>query len=766
MSSVVAPTTQSPPQSVKIVVSRKKGSTNKNDTTYRSDAVEMRILNPSVKRNGSNMSPHQTANPSLLVAVRDIEPGEKIFAEKAFLTFDTSVSEKEQIQSIRAQMSKITRNMSSALSLFFSLPCLNDKESKSESKDLVLIDRHAIEYNVNNKGVFVSVSKCRHSCAPNVEISILKDGVAIAHATKFIEKGTEITRNTLGELNMPFEQRNDKFRHKYLTRCTCCVCAACISDRDFCKNDDILRTKIAQAENEFYVTMKDLPHEAVSIAHRLIGILIQSALNEKHFQYTDIPMMRRLHLRVANLCMKNLDGSQLSVDHLKFAAAYCAVGLGWTNPETLKILSYLEKRSISTISLSELPIFNKTINKELFKDFLNESILTHEKKFYDGTYSKDSRSNSPSTNTYDRIPDQHLKVTMPKNVSLPNIVSTSSLGALPPERHNSQDAKVSPGRDFIPIASSVEFARKVDQSTTVSAELRQQEAIINEMDESGSVGTSSASLGSITKKVSLRIPQVNIGHTLVPPSHHSTDIKNHDMRDYHRYHLRVSQNKKGGKKEALSTVNIYLDGDDDHSLGSSGSNSLGSCGSTRRNGLYKGRSHIQALSLSPNRRERQQSLSDDDDDISVLTPNAQDDDYQLQFNPYDTTANSNLSAFSIWASKNKSNAARKRNDRKSMFKKATDEEKSPDMSTSELLHIKKSTLQVTSPKDVHKTGSPPGPLGPLIVDIPLSTKFSINDVTDKDDLSSRPVSSGAVDLSSRPNTGIGMGSSTIKKALV
>lgn len=780
MASSIAPIVRSSSPQQGIVVARKKGLPDQSNSTYRSDAVELRILNPNVRRSGSNMSPTPPSTPSSLVAVRDIKPGEKLFAEKAFLSYDTTTPAKKQIQFIRNQMSKITRNQSNALSLFFSLPYLNTSggEAESQQKDLLLVDRHSIQYDAKHKGVFVLVSKCRHSCAPNVEISILKDGIAVAHAINFIERGTEITRNTLGELNMSYEKRKDKFKRKYLVKCTCHVCNMCVSNVDFCVSDDTLRTKIDEAENEFYIAMSDYPHEAVSLAHKLIGVLIQSAVSEKHFEYTDIALLRRLHLRVSTLCMQNLDGSHLSVEHLKYAAAYCAVGLGWTNSETMKILSYLEKRSIPTLSLSELPIFNRNVNEELFRDFLFSSISTHERKIYGRPISRESRSSSPSTDGQKRIPDQHLRVDMPKNVYLPNIHSPLSLGTPPPMKYKTLDeTKATPQRQYVKLTSQVDLHEKTQKNSPTG-----EESSVHENNDNVSLNSVSSSVTTTTKKVSLRIPHIEIGQSLFPQNYVMDGrTPSPDSGDpYYGTNSKNSspQSTRPGTRGALSTVNIALDSvsDDDISMGSDGSRSIGVVGKIKKGVIRKGKSHLQSSSSSPHLRDRQKALTEDEDDISVLTPQGNDDDYQMQFNYHraDTIPNSSLSAFSIWASKNKSSNTKIRKERISTFVNRSPEEKSvrqsPEVATSELLQIKKSAIQVGSPKSKGKAiidkKSPPY----LDLSQPkINTAISIPITDEMDHENTRPDTTGDVNLSSRPNTGFGLDSDANKnekKAIV
>ena len=306
------------------VVSKKKKDTFSNEGTNRSDSVEIRMVSPRLQDQGSNLSADVDVNQTALVAVHDIEPGEKLFAERPFICYSLDLNEKDQLKSIRSQISKMTRNQASALSLFFSL---GNSNSSSYSKDIDIVDRFVVQYNSTHKGLFVLTSKVRHSCSPNAEISISAKGVAVAHATRFIPRGTEITANKIDDLNLAWEMRKAHHKSIFSVKCTCFVCVQCLSEASLREADDILRSKIFNHESEFYALVQEKPFEAISVAHKLIGILIQSAKSSKHFFYTDIPLLRRIHLRVATLSMKHIGSLPLSIQHLKLATTYCALGI-------------------------------------------------------------------------------------------------------------------------------------------------------------------------------------------------------------------------------------------------------------------------------------------------------------------------------------------------------------------------------------------------------------------------------------------------------
>ena len=139
------------------------------------------------------------------------------------------------------------------------------------------------------------------------------------------------------------------------------------------------REKICEMEQRFYELIKPAPYDAISVAHRLIAVLTESSRNKKHFHYTDVQLLRRLHLRVSTLCMKTVGSVHLSVEHLRLAAGYCALGLGYHRPETLRLLATLEKRAVTPLTISELPLFvnAKIAVPRLLENFIDEAVQHH-----------------------------------------------------------------------------------------------------------------------------------------------------------------------------------------------------------------------------------------------------------------------------------------------------------------------------------------------------------------------------------------------------
>jgi hypothetical protein len=165
-----------------------------------------------------------------------------------------------------------------------------------------LLSTLSIPIGDGKRGFYVFLSKTRHSCSPNVEISMNGDGI-LAYANRLIPKGTEITRTMIEDLNIPFSSRKDSFRSKFGVHCTCFVCELCGNDSDFAATDDSLRLKISEFETDFCRLVKGHAHEALSVAHGLVSLMIKSATSQRHKHYADMPLLRRLHLRMATLCM-------------------------------------------------------------------------------------------------------------------------------------------------------------------------------------------------------------------------------------------------------------------------------------------------------------------------------------------------------------------------------------------------------------------------------------------------------------------------------
>lgn len=324
---------------------------------------------------------------STLVALEDILPGEKIYAEKPFVVYPGESPEQLQIECIRSQIMSLTRNKLTALSIFQSL-----FKTSSLSNLGYLMETLSVPLGNQCRGIYVFLSKTRHSCSPNTEISMHGD-VVIAHATRLIPKGTEITRTLIENLNMPFESRRTSFRSKFAVHCSCYICRLCSSNAEFCMNDDSLRVKINDLEVKFCNLVKDHPHEALLVADSLLSLLIKSAVSSKHFHYADMPLLRRLHLRMATICMQS-GSSKVSFEHLRLATTYCALCLGWNSKETLKIMQTLEKRSIPLLGIAELPIFIVDPDETLLDSFLEE-VVNHHRRYLNQALSDTSIDISP-----------------------------------------------------------------------------------------------------------------------------------------------------------------------------------------------------------------------------------------------------------------------------------------------------------------------------------------------------------------------------------
>jgi hypothetical protein len=272
-----------------------------NDSCYRSDSVEFKIFNPGVLNFGS-VSNQAGKILYVIVSTKDIVPGEMIFSEKPFISLDSSLPALTQVESIKSQISTLTKNKMKELSIFLSL----GKSNNAQKLPLSIFDEFSIPFSNNQRGVFVLFSKLRHNCSPNIEISI-SNGIVIAYSTRFIHKGTEITRTHLDDLNLSYLKRKEQHNFLYSSNCTCSVCKLGTIDLGFRVKDDFLRERIQEIQRHFYNLIKCAPFEAINEAHALIDLLVKSAKNNFHFNYTDISLLRKLHLKVYTLYLVTSD---------------------------------------------------------------------------------------------------------------------------------------------------------------------------------------------------------------------------------------------------------------------------------------------------------------------------------------------------------------------------------------------------------------------------------------------------------------------------
>ena len=125
--------------------SKPKPKPQTNDIICRSNSVEIKIISPDVYLQGSNFT-STTRNHSItsLVAVKDIEPGEKIYCERPFVWYTSDVSVEEQIKAIQFQIATLTRHKSHALSIFLSLSS-EDPSINVENREMKIVDEFSVQ---------------------------------------------------------------------------------------------------------------------------------------------------------------------------------------------------------------------------------------------------------------------------------------------------------------------------------------------------------------------------------------------------------------------------------------------------------------------------------------------------------------------------------------------------------------------------------------------------------------------------------------------
>lgn len=271
-----------------------------------SKAIGSKPVENGVKNQGTNTlisTKHHDSKKMGMVAKRNILPGERLWTETPFLTFSTKWSLQEQYESVTSQISSLTRGHAKELSLYrsFEVPFTEKIGLPSPSnRDVDIASSYSFEFGDKCRGLFLYVETTRYSCCPNVEVSVVDSGIATVHAKCFIAKGTEITRNWNGSLNLSFRQRQELFKAKFQTSsCSCFVCERCKQDTAFQEKDNFIRKRI-ELENERF---NSLLHTDFSAAEEhgitLISLLEEGSCNVAHFCYTDLALLRVTHMKLS-----------------------------------------------------------------------------------------------------------------------------------------------------------------------------------------------------------------------------------------------------------------------------------------------------------------------------------------------------------------------------------------------------------------------------------------------------------------------------------
>ena len=312
----------------------------------------------------------------------------------------------------------------------------------------------------------------------------------------------------------------------------------------------------------------------------------------------------------------------------------------------------------------------------------------------------------------ERVPDISLNVKMPANkveiplnLNLPDLPLNLS-SPVSNERNFSWNINEFKTREFIKLASHVHPASK--------------DANLKDSADTLSLGSSSTT--TYSKKV-LKIPQVLVGSTSRLPApivFENDGYQNQEWSKTTPTHSKIKSTRQTSKQSSVHKIDLVISGNDDAS----------NC----------------SLSITSNeRRDRARAGLDDDDDISIMT----DDSLSVSGSQYSNiypqnqqAINSNMSAFSIWASKNRSNKWRNKQGKLSKLKVLAAEKDTNGVSEAmKITKMKKSHAKSRGAKESLEHSSKQS----------LSPTIGLSPLTDL--IIPKPMESSEVQADTRPFTG-------------
>ena len=319
---------------------------------------------------------------------------------------------------------------------------------------------------------------------------------------------------------------------------------------------------------------------------------------------------------------------QLSIEHLKLAAGYSALGLGWNSPDTLKILSYLERKSATPILVNELPIF-AIESSDTLSLFLSQSIEYHSQilKIMLPEPSSPYASHEPSR---PQSPTQSVDTVVHRNIDSPSEFQCPPIVSYPVKNNFDTFSKGNDNKAHIKIPN-IEFV-KINSKLELS--------------------------NHDTNKLNSK-PSLN--NYAMPVTHIIPEVSNLNSRDI----ISIKNLRNNISKKSLKTVNKFkvlvpnLNGVDLDSISISSSTSTNRRIELNHNKYYStNRDHSRSpKTLSPHDL-RSHSKSDYDDDVSIMTDSFSVGSLESENSMFSESsrplAKKTISNFSIWASKNKS----------------------------------------------------------------------------------------------------------------
>jgi hypothetical protein len=319
----------------------------------------------------------------LVVDHTTIKAGQLVFSERPLLFCRTTDSPDAIFKSISLQVGKFTRQHKKSVAVMKTLYVSQDSSSQSGGISIInggssvegatdsiatsaygnagafelnVLKEHGIVYGSDTIGLFVYFSRLRHSCAPNIEARVSDQGVVTAYALREISPGEELTHNILGDVNVKVLDRHEMYKNCFPSSigCHCFVCSSSNEEEELRRTAvmALTITSVGVKENSALVQL--------SAIENFIGLLeAPVSLPLSKLCYRNCKLLRELHAKASSLCLR-VGHEYEGMRHLTIACAYYALGMGWTHPETLRLILMIEKRSLQPCPIVSLPIFRSS----------------------------------------------------------------------------------------------------------------------------------------------------------------------------------------------------------------------------------------------------------------------------------------------------------------------------------------------------------------------------------------------------------------------
>lgn len=332
-----------------------------------------------------------------VVALFSFAPGQELFSERLTMVVDGLETSKMICDLYRQHIDECDMYGEELAMLLLSLFCQDsfcDKHFGITASSLIALKTPTSKMvkTANNSGslytygLFMQCAVMRHSCNPNVELTLneRKDGITV-RALRHIAQGDELTRdmiahhyekvnsqsdhrkkvdefskmkdsvNTADMLlgGLPYASRDHMHKQLFGCGCTCFWCMKC-QDMAFRKSDDFMRISInSTGYNVDMVDMCAIPDTKMKMLKTLI-YLLESSYMASH--YCDINALSHAYVQLSASYFMLGDNAK-GVEALMIATGYSYICKGRSHEESQNLTLMLKKRDLMVRDVRDLPIF-------------------------------------------------------------------------------------------------------------------------------------------------------------------------------------------------------------------------------------------------------------------------------------------------------------------------------------------------------------------------------------------------------------------------